>query len=120
VGTSRTTYLGHAEGALPARGELVSSFSSKHPPEHQIVHLKFSAVHEPVLVAFECLEVLCIFNSKLSSSFIDEVDILASELILRGFVVYLYTYGAHGDFSREDDLSPVDHKERRLPSDLAG
>jgi hypothetical protein len=35
VNTSRATYLGHAEGALPAEGELVSSFSSEHPPEHQ-------------------------------------------------------------------------------------
>jgi hypothetical protein len=60
------------------------------------------------------------FNSGLSSSFIDEVDILTLELVLRDFVVCLDTYGAHGDFQGEDDLSPIDHKERRLPSGLAG
>jgi hypothetical protein len=36
--TSRVAYLGHAEGALPTGGELVSSFSSEHLPEHQIIH----------------------------------------------------------------------------------
>jgi hypothetical protein len=89
VDTSRAAYLGHAEGALPARGELVSSFSSENPPEHQIVQLELSAAHEPLLVAFECLAVPCIFNSRLPSSFIDEVDILTPELVLRGFVVCL-------------------------------
>jgi hypothetical protein len=87
VGTSRTAYLGHVEGALPAGGELVSSFSS----EHQIIHLELSAAHKPLLVVFECLVVPCIFNSRLSSSFINEVKILTSELVLCGFVVCLDT-----------------------------
>jgi hypothetical protein len=87
--TSRAAYLGHAEGALPAEGELVSSFSSEHPTEHQIVHLELSAAYEPLLVVFECMAVPCIYNSRLPSSFIDEVDILTSELVLRGFVVCL-------------------------------
>jgi hypothetical protein len=89
--TSRAAYLGHAEGALPAEGELVSSFSNEHPPEHQIVHLELSVAHELLLVTFECLMVPCIFNSILSSSSIGEVDILASDLVLRVFVVYLDT-----------------------------
>jgi hypothetical protein len=46
-------------------------------------------MYEPLLVAFECLAVPCIFNSRLSSSFINEVDIFASELVMRGFVVCL-------------------------------
>jgi hypothetical protein len=85
------TYLGHTEGALPAGGELVSSFSSEHPPKHQIVHLELSAAHKLLLVEFECLAVPCIFNSRLPSSFIDEVNILASKLVLRSFVVCLDT-----------------------------
>jgi hypothetical protein len=89
--TSRVAYLGHTEGALPVGGELVSSFSSEHPPEQQIIHLEHSAAHEPLLVAFECLTVPCIFNSRLSSSFIDEVDILTPELVLCGFIVCLDT-----------------------------
>jgi hypothetical protein len=83
--------LGHTEGALPAGGELVSSFLSEHPPEHQIVHLKLSTTHEPLLVTFECLVVSCIFNKRLPSFFIDEVDILMPELVLRGFVICLDT-----------------------------
>jgi hypothetical protein len=51
--TSRVAYLGHAEGTLPAKGELVSSFSSEHPSKHQIIHLELSAAHELFLVAFE-------------------------------------------------------------------
>jgi hypothetical protein len=89
--TSRAAYLGHAEGALPARGEFVSSFSSEHPSEHQIIHLELSATHEPLLVVFECLVGPCIFNSRLPSSFINEVNILVSELVLRGFIVCLDT-----------------------------
>jgi hypothetical protein len=83
--------LGHADEALPAGGELVSSFSSEHPPEHQIIHLELSAAHEPLLVAFECLAVPCIFNSRLPSLFINEVDILTPELVLCSFVVCLDT-----------------------------
>jgi hypothetical protein len=91
TGTSRAAYLGHVEGALPVGGELISSFSSERPSEHQIIHLELSAAHEPLLVAFECLTVPCIFNNRLPSSFIDEVDILALELVLRSFVICLDT-----------------------------
>jgi hypothetical protein len=91
VDTSRATYLCYAEGAFPTGGELVSSFLSEHLPEHQIVHLEFSVAHELLLVVFDCLVVPCIFNSRLSSSFIDEVNILMPELVLRVFVICLDT-----------------------------
>jgi hypothetical protein len=48
-------------------------------------------MHEPLLVAFECLAVLCIFDSRLPSSLIDEIDIFTPELVLRDFVVCLDT-----------------------------
>jgi hypothetical protein len=51
--TSRVAYLGHTEGTLSVGGDLVSSFLSEHPPEHQIIHLELCAVHEPLLVVFE-------------------------------------------------------------------
>jgi hypothetical protein len=89
--TSRVADLGHSEGALPTGGELVITLLSEHPSEHQIIYLELSATHEPLLVAFECLTGPCIFNSRLPSSFIDEVDIFASELVLRGFVICLDT-----------------------------
>jgi hypothetical protein len=66
------------------------------------------------MVAPELLAVSCIFNSRLSSSFIDKVDIFTPELVLCGFVVCLDTEGAHGDLRGEDDLSPVNKKERRF------
>jgi hypothetical protein len=118
--TSRPTNLGHSEGALPAGGELVSTLSIEHPSEHQIVHLELYATHEPLFIEFVCLAVPCIFDSRLPSSLIDEVDIFTPELILRGFIVCLDTYGAHGDFRGEDGLSPVHHEERRLPSGPTG
>jgi hypothetical protein len=61
VDTSRAADLGHSEGALLAEGEFVITLSSEHPPEHQIVHLEFSATHELLLVAFERLAVSYIF-----------------------------------------------------------
>jgi hypothetical protein len=83
--------LGHSKWALPVKGELVSTLSSEHPPDHQIFHLELSATHEPLLVAFECLVVPCIFYSRLLSSLIDEVDIFIPELVLCGFVICLDT-----------------------------
>jgi hypothetical protein len=89
--TSKAVDLGHSEGALPVGGELVSTLSSEHPSEHQITHLELSATHEPLLVAFECLAVPYIFDSRLSSSLIDEANIFIPELVLRDFVVCLNT-----------------------------
>jgi hypothetical protein len=63
-------------------GDLVGTLPSKHPPEHQIIHLELSATHEPLLIALECLAVPCIFNSKLPSSCANKVDIFVSELVL--------------------------------------
>jgi hypothetical protein len=83
--------LGHLEWALRVEGELISTLLSEHPLEHKIVQLKLSAMHEPYLVAFECLAVPYIFDSSLLSSLIDEVDIFMPELVLCGFIVYLDT-----------------------------
>jgi hypothetical protein len=73
-------------------------------------------MHELLLIVPECLTVSCIFNSRLPSFFVDKVDIFASELVLRNFVVCLDTEGAHGDFRGEDSLSPVHQKERHFSS----
>jgi hypothetical protein len=91
VDTSRAADLGHSEGTLPAGGELLSTLSSEHPPEHQIFHLELSAMHELLLVVFECLVVSCIFDSILLYSLINEVNIFTPELVLHGFVVCLDT-----------------------------
>jgi hypothetical protein len=75
--------LGYPKGSLLAGGELVGTLSNKHPPEHQIVHLELSAMYEPLLIALECLAVPCIFNSSLSSSFVNKVDIIGPVRLYR-------------------------------------
>jgi hypothetical protein len=107
--------LGHSEGALLAGGELVSTLSSELPPDHQIFYLDLSTTRKPRLVAFECLVVPCIFDSRLASSLIDEVDIFTPELVQRGFVVCLDTYGAHGDFWGRTASAPYTMKKRVSP-----
>jgi hypothetical protein len=55
-------------------------------------------MHKLLVEAPECLLVPCISESCLPSSFIDKVDIVTPELVLRGFVVWLNMGGDHGDF----------------------
>jgi hypothetical protein len=74
--------------------------------------MELSSTHELLMIAPECLAVLCIFNSRLPSSFIDKVNIFTPELVLCGFIICLDMEGPHGDFRGEDDLSPVHQKER--------
>jgi hypothetical protein len=72
------------------------------------------------MVASECMEVPCIFNSRLSSSLVDEVDVITPELVLHGFVICLDTERAHGDLWGEDGLCPIHQEERHLSSSLTG
>jgi hypothetical protein len=96
--TSRSTYLGYLVGTFPAGGKFVHALLTNHPSEDQIIHLDLPASHKPLVVAPERLLVACIFNSSLSSLFVGQVNILTSELVLRGFVICLDTQRAHGDF----------------------
>jgi hypothetical protein len=48
-------------------------------------------MHKPLVVALERLTVTCISESCLPSSFIDLVDIITPDLVLRGFVLCLNT-----------------------------
>jgi hypothetical protein len=72
------------------------------------------------MIAPEWLAVPCIFNSRLSSSFIDEDDIFTSELVLCGLIICLDIEGAHGDFRVEDDHGVVHQKERHFYGGLTG
>jgi hypothetical protein len=107
-------YLGYLVGTFPAWGMFVHALPTKHPPEDQIIHLELPALHEPLVVAPERLPVAYIFNSSLPSLLVNQVDILTSELVLRGFVICLYTQRAHDDFRGKDDLGPIHHEERCL------
>jgi hypothetical protein len=68
----------------------------------------------------ERLPVACIFNSSLPSSLVDQVDILTPELVLRGFIVCLYTQIAHGYFRGKDSLDPIHHEEMHLSRGSTG
>jgi hypothetical protein len=57
----------------------------KYALEHQIIHLELPTMQKSL-------------ESCLPSSFIDKVDIITLELVLRGFVVCLNTGGDHCDF----------------------
>jgi hypothetical protein len=89
--TSRSAHLGYPVGTFPVGEKFVHALSAKHLPEDQIIHLELPASHEPLVVAPERLSVACIFNSSLSSSLVDQVNILMSELVLCGFIICLDT-----------------------------
>jgi hypothetical protein len=93
VDASKPTNLCHLKRTLPAGGELVCAFTRKYAPEHQIVHLELPIIHKPLVIAPECLMIPCISGSCLPSSYVDEVDIIMPELVLRGFGVCLNTGG---------------------------
>jgi hypothetical protein len=48
-------------------------------------------MHKPLVVGPKHLAVPCILESCLPSSFVDEVDIITSDLVLHSFIVYLNT-----------------------------
>jgi hypothetical protein len=77
-------------------------------------------MHELLLIASECFAVLCIFNSRLPSSFINKVDIYMPEVVLRSFIICLDIEEAHGDFWGEDDHNPIHRKERCSSDGLTG
>jgi hypothetical protein len=96
-------------------GELVGTFPAKGPSEHHIFQLELSAAHKLFVVALKCLPVPCIFNSRLPSSLINQVDIFTPKLVLRGFIVHLDMERAHGDLRGEDGLSPYTMKKGVSP-----
>jgi hypothetical protein len=90
--------LCYPEGTLPAGGEFIHAFTGEYAPEHQVIHLEPPATHEPLVIASERLMVPCVSDICLPSLLIDEVDVITSELVLRGFIIFLDMGGAHGDF----------------------
>jgi hypothetical protein len=58
---SRAAVLGHPKGTLPTGGEFVGTLPREHPPEHKIIHLELSTMHEPLMITLERMVVPCIF-----------------------------------------------------------
>jgi hypothetical protein len=74
----------------PSKGEeLVQAFKGKYTSEHQIVHLELPTIHKSLVVALGHLTIPCISESCLPSSFIDKVNIITPEPVLRDFIVSL-------------------------------
>jgi hypothetical protein len=121
VDESRATNLCHLKRTLPAGGELVCAFTGKYAPEYLIVHLELPTIHEPLVIVLERLMVPCILESCLPSSFIDKVNIITPELVLRSFIVCLNTRGGYSDFWGGGDNSfiPIHQKERCISRGLA-
>jgi hypothetical protein len=115
VDASRPTNLCHPKRTLLARGEFVQAFLGKYASEHQIIHLELPTMRKPLVIAPEHLAVSCISESCLPSCFIDKVNIIAPELVLRGFVVCLNTGRDHGDLWGDNSFNPIHQEERRLP-----
>jgi hypothetical protein len=107
---SRATNLHDPKRTLSPRRELMQAFLGKYASEHQIVHLELPIMHKSLVIAPERLAVPCISESYLSSCFIDQVNIIKSELILHSFVIHLDTGGDHGDLWGDNSFSPI-HKE---------
>jgi hypothetical protein len=68
-------------------------------------------MHELLLIVSECLAVPHIFNSRLPSSFNDEVDIFTLELVLCGFIVCLDTEGPMVTSVRRTTSTPYTKKK---------
>jgi hypothetical protein len=72
-------------------------------------------MNKPLVIALEHLEAPCISESCLPSCFVDQVNIIALELVLCGFVVCLDMEGDHGDLLGDNSFSSLHQEERRLP-----
>jgi hypothetical protein len=107
--------LGSPKRALLAGGEHVQAIMGKYASEHQIIHLELPTMHKLLVVAPECLAVPCISESCLPSSFVDKVDIITPELVLRGFIVCLNMGGDHGDLWGDNIFGPYTKKKGISP-----
>jgi hypothetical protein len=106
------TDLCYPKRTLPAGGELVCAFTGEYAPEHQIINLELSTMHESLVVASESLTVPCVLESCLPSSLVDEVDIITSEMVLRSFIICLDMGGDHGDHWEDNGRNLVHQEER--------
>jgi hypothetical protein len=100
----------------PSRGELVCAFTGEYTLEYHITHLELPATHEPLVIAPERLTVLCVSDSCLPSSLVDEVNIITPEQVLRGFIICLDTWEpmvisreriASTPYTKKKGVSPV-------------
>jgi hypothetical protein len=117
---SRSSHLRYPEGTFSVGEKFVHALPVKHPPEDKIIHLELFASHELLMVAPKRLLVVCIFNSRLPSSLVGQVNIITLELVLRGFIIGLDTQRAHGDLRGEGSLNPIHYEERRLARGSTG
>src|SRR6185503_5312613 len=84
--TSGPAYLCNLERPLPAGGEFVEPRSVQDPSEDEVASPELPTVHEPLTVAPERLVVACISDRCSPPSLVNEVHVVAPQLLLHGFV----------------------------------
>ena len=83
---SGPAYLYNLEGPLPVGGEFVEPCSVQDPSQDEVASPELRTVHEPLMIAPECLVVACISDCYSPPSLVNEVHIIAPQLFLHGFV----------------------------------
>ena len=63
--------------------------SVQNPPQDEVASPELPTVHEPLMIAPECLVVACISDCCSPPSFVNEVHIVTSQLFLHRFVKIL-------------------------------
>jgi len=84
--TSGPAYLCNLERPLPAGGEFVEPRSVQDPSEDEVASPELPTVHEPLMIAPERLVVACISDCCSPPSLVNEVHVVAPQLLLHGFV----------------------------------
>src|SRR6185295_16958913 len=84
---SGPAYLCNLEGPLPAGGEFVEPRSVQDPSEDEVASPELPTVHEPLMIAPERLVVACISDCCSPPSLVNEVHVVAPQLLQAGGAV---------------------------------
>ena len=83
---SGPAYFCNLKGPLPARGEFVEPRSVQDPPQDEVASPELPTLHELLMIAPERLVVVCISDCCSPPSLVNEVHVVAPQLLLHGFV----------------------------------
>jgi hypothetical protein len=79
--------------------------------EQQIIHPELPAMHKLLMIALKRLVIPCILERCLPSSFINKVNIITPELVLRDFVIFLNMGKGNGNFWEITASAPYTKKK---------
>jgi hypothetical protein len=87
IRTTSSAYLNHPDGSLLVGGDFVHSLMIEYSVEYEVINLKCSIVDEPLVVTLQISLVFGDMKGGVPPLLIEEVDVIALDLILRGFVM---------------------------------